>query len=144
MELLIIHQHFFPEPSGTAKSAYEIARYFSEKGCNVNVITEFPNRNFEPVSGNKRRPLKNELINGIQVHRINNIFKYSHNVIQRMMAYIWFTLISFIYGIKLSYNQKNQVVLTIQAIPSAMPIETPKAKAAVLFPSTEAFKSSKE
>ena len=33
--ILIIHQHFYPEPSGTAKSAYEIARYLAKKNYEV-------------------------------------------------------------------------------------------------------------
>ena len=47
MKIPLIHQHFYPEPSGTAKSAYEIVRYFSAKGYDVNVVTEFPNHSFK-------------------------------------------------------------------------------------------------
>lgn len=121
MNILLIHQHFFPEPSGTAKSAYEIARYFATKGHDVKVITEFPNRNFQSFSNNNERPPKYQIIDGIQVFRIKNKFKYSHNVIQRLLAYLWFTLASCMYGVRLAHKQKTQIVLTIQAIPSALP-----------------------
>ena len=119
--IIIIHQHFYPEPSGTAKPAYEIARYFDYNGYNVKVLTEFPNRNFKSYSSVRDKPLKYEKINGIEIFRIKNKFKYSDNVTQRILAYLWFTLMSSYYGIKLAAKKKNQIIFTIQAIPSAIP-----------------------
>ena len=121
MNILFIHQHFYPEPSGTAKPTYEMAKYFVKQGHNVKVITEFPNRNFQSYSNERGKPLKHEIINGIEVYRIKNIFKYSGNVTQRLLAYLWFTVVSSIFGLKLVSKKKNQIIITIQAIPSAIP-----------------------
>lgn len=121
IQILLIHQHFYPEPSGTAKSSYEIAKYFCRRGYEINVITEFPNRNFESSPDKNKKLKKYEIIDGIKVYRLRNRFKYSRKPIQRLLAYLSFTIKSFLYGIKLSENNKTKIILTIQAIPSALP-----------------------
>jgi len=120
LNILMIHQHFFPEPGGTAKPAYEIAKYFLQNGHEVKVITEFPNRNFQSFSNYKNTPLKSEVIDNIHVFRIKNRFKYSHKSIQRMLAYFSFLVLSLFHAARLSYREKNQIIITIQAIPSAL------------------------
>ena len=99
MKILLIHQHFYPEPSGTARSAYELAKNLSSKGHVVTVITEFPNRNFQSFSDCKTQPKKFEVINNINVYRIKNKFKYSNYVVQRMLAYLWSAILSTYYGV---------------------------------------------
>ena len=42
MNILFIHQYYFPEMSGTARRTKEMAESFVKKGHTVSVITSFP------------------------------------------------------------------------------------------------------
>ena len=120
MKILFIHQHFYPEESGTAKSCTEMAVYFAEQGHDVSVITEFPNRGFKSTSELHQKPLKQvDTHKEITIHRLRNKFKYSSKVVSRISAYLMFTLGSVIYALRM--NQKFDLCITIQALPSAIP-----------------------
>lgn len=119
MNILFIHQHFYPEESGTAKSCTEMARYFASRNHDVTVITEFPNRNFESVVDSKNELKQVDVYKGITIHRLKNKFQYTSNKVSRISAYLMFTFTSFLYALKL----KNyfDICITIQALPSAIP-----------------------
>jgi len=120
MKILFIHQHFYPEESGTAKSCTEMAVYFAEKGHDVTVITEFPNRGFKSTSDHNQSPLRRlDTHKGIAIHRLRNKFKYSSNTVSRISAYLMFTLGSVIYALRMA--QRFDLCITIQALPSAIP-----------------------
>jgi len=42
MKILMIHQHYFPEMSGTARRTRELAESFVKNGHKVSVLTSFP------------------------------------------------------------------------------------------------------
>ena len=119
MNILFIHQHFYPEESGTAKSCAEMAWYFASRNHDVTVITEFPNRNFESVVDSKYELKQLDVYKGITIHRLKNKFQYSSNKVSRISAYLMFTLTSFVYALKL--KNKFDICITIQALPSAIP-----------------------
>jgi len=50
MQILLIHQHYYPELGGTAKTSTEIAEYLAENGHDVTVISEYPNRGFQSTN----------------------------------------------------------------------------------------------
>lgn len=119
MKILIIHQHFYPEPSGTAKSCTEMAVYFVSKYEKVTVITEFPNRSFKSYSDRYTNLKRREYYKGVTVYRIKNKFKYSSNKYSRVVAYLMFTILSFITAKKL--REKFNLCITIQSLPAAIP-----------------------
>lgn len=119
MNILFIHQHFYPEESGTAKSCTEMARYFASRNHDVTVITEFPNRNFESVTDSKNELKQVDVYKGITIHRLKNKFQYSSNKVSRISAYLMFAFTSFLHALKLKNN--FDICITIQALPSAIP-----------------------
>ena len=73
MNILIIHQHYFPEMSGTARRAKELAESFVKQGYSVTVITSYP-RDFRSIPGESFKSI--EKIAGVNVIRVNNIIDY--------------------------------------------------------------------
>ena len=92
MNILIIHQHYFPEMSGTARRTKELAESFVNMNHRVSVITSFP-REFRSIPGVKCRPF--EIRNDVRVHRVKTLFEVRNNV--------FFTL-PFIHGFCLTVN----------------------------------------
>lgn len=119
MNILLIHQHFYPEESGTAKSCTEMAQYFASRSHDVTVITEFPNRNFESVVDSKNELKQVDVYKAITIHRLKNKFQYSSNKVSRISAYLMFTFTTFLYALRLKNN--FDICITIQALPSAIP-----------------------
>ena len=120
MNILFIHQHFYPEESGTAKSCTEMTEYFSKAGHDVTVITEYPNRGFSSTADSKQEELQGiDTHKGIAIFRLKNRFKYSSKPISRISAYLMFTIQSSLYALKL--DKKIDICITIQALPSAIP-----------------------
>ena len=120
MNFIFIHQHFYPEESGTAKSCTEMAEYFASIGHDVTIITEFPNRGFSSTADSKQEELKCiDTHKGIVIHRLKNRFNYSSKPISRISAYLMFTIQSSLYALK--FDKKFDICITIQALPSAIP-----------------------
>jgi colanic acid biosynthesis glycosyl transferase WcaI len=101
MNILIIHQHYYPEMAGTARRSKELAENFVSKGHKVYVITSMP-RDFRSMPNANFK--KYEEINGVEVYRINTFFEVKKNVIIRMISYSAFVFLSLIKVLKLSKN----------------------------------------
>lgn len=119
MKMLFIHQHFYPEESGTAKSCTEMAVYFASQGHNVAVITGFPNRSFKSITESKEDAKEIDVYKGVRVHRLKNRFQYSSNKVKRILAYLMFTINSCVFVLK--FRSKFDISITIQSLPSAIP-----------------------
>ena len=115
MNILIIHQHYFPEMSGTARRAKELAEHFVKQEHNVSVLTSFP-REFRSIPGQSYE--KNEILNGVKIHRVNNIFEVKNNVFLRMLSYFTFVIMSIQSGLRLS--NKSDIIITIAPLSSGI------------------------
>ena len=71
LKILLIHQHYFPEMSGTARRAKELAESFVKQGYFVTIITSYP-RDYRSIPGESFK--STERIAGVNVIRVNNIF----------------------------------------------------------------------
>jgi colanic acid biosynthesis glycosyl transferase WcaI len=115
MNILLIHQHYFPEMSGTARRTRELSESFVNMNHRVSVITSFP-REFRSIPGVKCRPF--EIMNGVRVHRIKTLFEVKNNVFLRLLAYIAFVLQSIVLAIRLS--KKSDIVISVAPISSGI------------------------
>ena len=115
MEILIIHQHYFPEMSGTARRTKELAESFIKMGHNVNVITSFP-RQFRSLPGEKNH--KFEIINNVHVKRIKTLFAVKKNVLFRMISYSEFVIKSLITAVRIS--KKSNIIISIAPLSSGI------------------------
>ena len=115
MKILMIHQHYFPEMSGTARRTKELAESFVKKNHEVTVLTSFP-RDFRSMPGEVFE--NNEIINGVRVKRVKTIFQVKRNVALRMFSYLFFVLQSLFFSIKLA--KKSNLIITIAPISSGI------------------------
>ena len=115
MEILIIHQHYFPEMSGTARRTKELAECFIKMGHNVNVITSYP-RQFRSLPSGEAS--KYEIINNVKVNRIKTLFIIKKNVLFRMISYSEFVLKSLITALRIS--RKSDIVISIAPLSSGI------------------------
>ena len=70
MNILIIHQHYFPEMSGTARRAKELAEHFVNQNHKVSIITSFP-RQYRSLPSQSFKRI--ERLNGVDINRVKNI-----------------------------------------------------------------------
>lgn len=115
MKILMIHQHYFPEMTGTARRTKELSEAFVNKGYKVKVITSFP-RDFRSMPGEKS--LKSESLNGVEVNRIKTLFQIKNNVFFRMLSYLTFVIQSLFLAYRIS--KKSDIVITIAPISSGI------------------------
>ena len=115
MRILFIHQYYFPEMSGTARRTKEMAETFVKKGHTVSVITSFPRSN-RTMPGYKTKYY--EIINGVKIHRIKNIFSVGNNPLIRMVSY-FFSMALSVYFI--SKTRKNyDMLISVSPIASGL------------------------
>jgi colanic acid biosynthesis glycosyl transferase WcaI len=115
MNILIIHQHYFPEMSGTARRAKELAEHFVNQNHKVSIITSFP-REYRSLPNQSFKGI--ERLNGVDINRVNNIFEVKKNVVLRMLSYFMFVLISIKLGLRLA--KKSDIVITIAPLSSGI------------------------
>ena len=115
MKILMIHQHYFPEMTGTARRTKELSEAFVSKGYKVKVVTSFP-RDFRSMPGEKS--LKSESLNGVEVNRIKTLFQIKNNVFFRMLSYLTFVIQSLFLAYRIS--KKSDIVITIAPISSGI------------------------
>jgi glycosyltransferase involved in cell wall biosynthesis len=111
----MIHQHFFPEMSGTARRTRELAENFVKQGHRVSVVTSFP-RKFRSMPGIDCSQY--EILNGVHVYRVKNIFEVKNNVIFRLFSYLFFIIQSLKSALKLAVNV--DIVISIAPISSGI------------------------
>jgi hypothetical protein len=68
MKILLIHQHYFPEMSGTARRAKELAEGFVKRGYDVNILTSFP-RDYRSMPNSSYNVI--ESLNGVSIYRVS-------------------------------------------------------------------------
>ena len=73
LTILMIHQHYFPEMTGTGRRTRELAECFVRNGHNVTVITSFP-REFRSMPNAHCESY--EILNNVNVYR-NGCITYS-------------------------------------------------------------------
>jgi colanic acid biosynthesis glycosyl transferase WcaI len=115
LKILLIHQHYFPEMSGTARRAKELAESFVNQGYFVTIITSYP-RDYRSIPGESFK--STERIAGVNVIRVNNIFEVKKNPFLRMISYFSFVLLSFNLGLKLARG--SDIVISIAPISSGI------------------------
>ncbi|OUX29800.1 MAG: hypothetical protein CBE24_07730 [bacterium TMED264] len=115
MNILMIHQHYFPEMSGTARRTKELAENFAKKGHQVTVLTSYP-RDFRSLPGSGFK--KYETINKVIVYRLKTLFEVRNNVIIRLLSYSTFVIQSIYYAIVLS--KKSHIIISIAPLSSGI------------------------
>ena len=114
MKLLVVCQHYFPEPF----TLPDICKTLVDRGHEVDVITGVPNYPmgiiYEDYRHGKRRE---EIIDGVKVHRTFTIGR-RNNVLFRMLNYYSFALSSSIYAAK--QKKEYDAVLVNQLSPIMM------------------------
>ena len=78
MKILLIHQSYFPEMSGTARRTTELAESFASSGHSVTVFTSTP-REFRSFPDYTFRYY--EVINKVSVIRVNPIFQIKDRLV---------------------------------------------------------------
>jgi len=115
MNILFIHQYYFPEMSGTARRTKEIAETFAKKGHDVTVITSFPRSN-RIMPGYKTKYY--ETINNVKVHRLKNIFSVGKNPSIRMLSYFFSMLLTVYYISK--KRKKYDMLISVSPLASGL------------------------
>ena len=115
MNILMIHQHYYPEMSGTARRTKELAENFVKKGHQVSVLTSYP-RKFRSLPGISFKP--HEQINNVSVYRIKTLFEVNNIVLLRLFSYSTFVIQSVLYALRLS--KKSEIVITIAPLSSGI------------------------
>jgi len=111
----MIHQHYYPEMTGTGRRTKELAESFVKKGHKVNVLTSFP-RDFRSMPG--KSCSKYEIIKGVEVYRVKTVFDVNKNVLIRLFSYLFFIIQSIKLALKIS--EKVDIIISIAPLPSGI------------------------
>lgn len=103
MRLLFLTDNFFPENNAPASRGFHNARFWSQAGAEVTVITSFPNS----PSGILHKGYKNKLysieyLEGIRIIRVWTYITANQGFIRRTLDYFSFGVSSFIIGLFIS------------------------------------------
>jgi len=115
LSILMIHEYYFPEMTGTGRRTRELAESFAKNGHKVTVLTSFP-RAFRSMSDLNCKSY--EKLNGVDVYRIKNIFEVKDIVFLRMLSYLFFILFSIKKALKLSKD--SDLIISVAPISSAI------------------------
>jgi len=115
MKILMIHQHYYPEMSGTARRTKELAESFYKRGHQVSVVTSYP-REYRSMHSVECKSF--EILDNVKVHRIKTFFEVRNNVSLRMISYLFFVLQSIIFALKLS--RQSDIIITVAPLSSGV------------------------
>ena len=115
LTILMIHEYYFPEMTGTGRRTRELAESFVKKGHKVSVLTSFP-REFRSMADINCKSY--ETLNGVDVYRIKNLFEVKKVVFFRMLSYLFFVLFSIKKALKLSND--SDLIISVAPISSAI------------------------
>lgn len=102
MKLLILTQYYPPEIGAPQNRLHELAVRLKAKGVEVEVLTALPNYpTMEIKEAYKKGANREEIIDGIPVHRASIYVSKSKGVIKRLLNYFSFVWTSFWRGRKL-------------------------------------------
>lgn len=102
MRLLILTQYYPPEIGAPQNRLHELAIRLKSKGVHVEVLTAMPNYpKMEIQEGYERGQIREEIIDGIPVHRAKIYVSTSKSIIKRLLNYFSFVWTSYWRGRKL-------------------------------------------
>lgn len=102
MRLLILTQYYPPEIGAPQNRLHELAIRLKEKGIHIEVLTAMPNYpKMEIMEAYKNGKIKEEVIDGIVVHRASIFVSKSKSIVKRLLNYFSFVFTSYIRGRKL-------------------------------------------
>lgn len=114
MKILVVCQHYWPEPYPLADVCEELVR----RGHRVRVITGVPNYPLGYIyPGYRKRQNRDELHNGVEIHRTFTIGR-RNNRLFRVLNYFSFALSSLFYALRL--REEFDVVFANQSSPVLM------------------------
>jgi hypothetical protein len=102
MRLLILTQYYPPEIGAPQNRLHELAIRLQKQGIHVEVLTAMPNYpKMEIQAGYEKGKIKEEIIDGIPVHRAKIYVSKSKSIISRLLNYFSFVFTSWWRGRKL-------------------------------------------
>jgi glycosyltransferase involved in cell wall biosynthesis len=102
MRLLILTQYYPPEIGAPQNRLHELAIRLKEKGIHIEVLTAMPNYpKMEIMYAYKDGKIKEEIIDGIIVHRASIFVSKSKSIVKRLLNYFSFVFTSYLRGRKL-------------------------------------------
>jgi glycosyltransferase involved in cell wall biosynthesis len=102
MKLLILTQYYPPEIGAPQNRLHELAVRLVAKGIEVEVLTAMPNYpKMEIAPGYEKGKIKEEIIDGIPVHRARIYVSQSKSIVKRLLNYFSFVFTSWWRGRKL-------------------------------------------
>lgn len=102
MRLLILTQYYPPEIGAPQNRLHELALRLKAKGVHVEVLTAMPNYpKMEIQEGYENGKIKEEIIDGIPVHRAKIYVSTSKSFVKRLLNYFSFVWTSYWRGRKL-------------------------------------------
>ncbi len=102
MRLLILTQYYPPEIGAPQNRLHELAIRLKEKGIHIEVLTAMPNYpKMEIMDAYKDGKIKEEIIDGIIVHRASIFVSKSKSIVKRLLNYFSFVFTSYLRGRKL-------------------------------------------
>ncbi len=145
MRLLILTQYYPPEIGAPQNRLHELALRLKAKGVHVEVLTAMPNYpKMEIQEGYENGKIKEEIIDGIPVHRAKIYVSTSKSIVKRLLNYFSFVWTSYWRGRKL----ENFDYLMVESPPlflgySAMRLSR-KLKAKMIFNVSDLWPESAE
>ncbi len=102
MRLLILTQYYPPEIGAPQNRLHELAIRLQKSGVEVEVLTAMPNYpSMEIHEAYKKGKIKEEIIDGIPVHRSKIYVSSSKSIVKRLLNYFSFVFTSYWRGRKL-------------------------------------------
>lgn len=102
MRLLILTQYYPPEIGAPQNRLHELAIRLKAKGMHVEVLTAMPNYpKMEIQEAYKNGKIREEMIDGIPVHRAKIYVSSSKGILKRLLNYFSFVFTSYFRGRKL-------------------------------------------
>lgn len=102
MRLLILTQYYPPEIGAPQNRLHELAIRLQKSGIHVEVLTAMPNYPKNEIqSGYEKGKIKEEVIDGIAVHRSKIYVSKSKSIVSRLLNYFSFVWTSYWRGRKL-------------------------------------------
>lgn len=114
MKILVVSQYYYPEPVRVNDICEELVK----KGYEVDVVTDIPNYPMgEIYEEYQKQNVKDEIINGVNVHRCYTIPR-KNNIIYRFLNYYSFAISSTLYIKKI--KKQYDIVFVNQLSPVMM------------------------
>lgn len=120
VNILLLHQHFYPETVGTSTRVVEIVEYLLQQGHQVTVVTGIPSHPSTIRNGevSRRQPAR-ENFKGADVHRV---WAYgstgTDNFVRRMATYFSFMVLG---GLKALFVKGNfDVLVAVSPLPNGV------------------------